>query len=145
MHAAGRHQAQQMRRAGAGLQAGNEGLERRQAGNRAAGDGIVDARQALLHDTPGTQRHVTDFGISHLTGGQTDIALRRFQPAMRAGRHQAVPDRGVGQGNGVVVARLALAPTVEDAQDNGVRRIQLNPREVSGPEIRAMIVEIRYR
>ena len=43
----------------------------------------------------------------------------RIQARARAIGDQAIPGRGFGQGNGVVGGGFAVAPAVQNAQDNG--------------------------
>ena len=91
----------------------------------AVGDRRVDARQILHHDAAGADIHVADLGIPHLAVGQADIVLARLQLRVRAVRHEAVPIRRPGQEDGVVVAVGALAPAVQDAQDDGTGTTRL--------------------
>jgi hypothetical protein len=62
---------------------------------------------------------MTDFGISHLAVGQAHILGRRVEPGAWLRRHVAVPVRRITQGNGVVIATLALTPSIEDAEHHG--------------------------
>ena len=48
--------------------------------------------------------HMADLGIAHLAGGQADIVARSVEQAMRMARHEAVPHRCAGLGDGVVLA-----------------------------------------
>ena len=84
MHAAGRHQADEMTGAAAGFELLDQIDERRRARDVAAGDGGVDARQVLHHHAAGADIHMADFGIAHLAVRQADGAARGVQQAVRA-------------------------------------------------------------
>ena len=107
-----------MRRAAAGLQPGNEIHQRRQAGDRAVCHGPVNPRQVLEDLTPGTEAHMADLGVAHLARGQANRLARGLEQRRRTGAHEPVPDRGRAAGDGVVGALLALAPSIEYAQDD---------------------------
>ena len=97
-------------------QLGDEIGERWVAVERAVGGCAVDAREDLRDDAAGADIHMADLGIAHLAVGQTDIAVRGVEQAVWATRHQSIPDRRPCLGDGIVVVRVAVAPTVEDAQ-----------------------------
>ena len=91
------------------------------AGQGAVGDRLIDARHDLGDHPAGADIHMADLGIAHLVVGQADIGARGGEQAMGTARHETVPDRGMGLGDGVVLHRLAIAPAVEDAQHDGTR------------------------
>ena len=89
MHAARRQQPDDMRRAAAFLQLGDELAQRREARQRAVGDRPVDARQILHDDPAGAEIGVADLGIAHLAVGQPDIMLAGVETGMRPARASA--------------------------------------------------------
>lgn len=118
MNAAGRHQPQNVTGTLAALQGFDQMADFGVGGEAAIGDGGVNARQ-FLHDHPaGTDIQVPDLGIAHLSLGQADLFGGGIEQAVRCLGHQAIPDRCVGQADGVVVRRRTVAPAVEDAQDD---------------------------
>ena len=123
MDAARRQQAHDMGGAAGGNQRLGEPVEGRQFGQRAVGDRRVDLRQILLDDPAGADRHVADFGIAHLAVRQPDMMFGSVAERVRAGRRQPVPDRRLRPGDGVVRGFGAMAPAVQDAQDNRAGRI----------------------
>ena len=46
-------------------------------------DGVVDTHQVLPDDAAAAYGHVSDFGITHLAGGQTHATSGRFQRGQR--------------------------------------------------------------
>ena len=60
-----------------------------------------------------------DLGIAHLPLGQTHEGIARLHMGVRCGPNEAVPIRGLGESDAVVGAVGALAPTIENAQDDG--------------------------
>ena len=121
MHAARRQEAHQMAAPAAGAQFFDEAAERRQIGERAVGDGGIDARQILQHRAPGAQIHMADLGIAHLPRRQADIAARGMQQAVRIFFQQCVPHRRARLENRVVGGFAARAPAVEHAQHHRAR------------------------
>ena len=89
------------------------GAEHRIGGELAAGDGVVDARQILMHHAPGAERHVADFGVAHLSWRQADAAAGCVQGGSRRTLPEPIPARRGGDVDGVVRRCLADAPAVE--------------------------------
>src|SRR6185437_7937913 len=87
-------------------------------GERSVLDRFVDARKVLHDDAAGAEIHVTDFGIPHLPLGQTDEALARLEMRMRIAFEKAVPIGRLGETNAVGVGIGAIAPPVENAQND---------------------------
>ena len=119
MDAARRDQPHQVAAAPALAQPPDQREEGRVARERAVGHGRVDAGQVLQDHAACADGRVADLGIAHLALGQADGgAGGREQPAgTRAG--QAVPDRRLGQGDGVVVPLRPVTPAVQHAEDDG--------------------------
>ena len=83
-------------------------------------DRRVDAGEVLIDDAAGAQIHVADLGIAHLPVRQADVAALGVDQRMRPLRPQAVPVRQIGQRQRVVGRILAIPPTVQDQQDDGL-------------------------
>ena len=77
------------------------------------GYGRRDAYQILHHHASGAEIEVADFAVAHLALGKTDAEPRRFEQRARAARPERVPDRGVGEGDGVSFGFRAIAPAIE--------------------------------
>jgi hypothetical protein len=117
VHAAVRHQADQVQRL---LAAGSHVHRRRERGvleEVTVADALVDAGEVLIDHPAGAHVHVADFGIAHLAGRQADGLARRDQLRAGVALRQPVVDRGSRQLDRVVFAFLADAPAVEDDQD----------------------------
>ena len=121
VHAAGRQEAHDVRRAARVPEPRDEARERRLAREFAAFDGRIDARQVLGHDAPGAQVHVTDLGVAHLARRQADLPRRGVEQRVRAGAGEPVEHRRPGQADRVVLAGLPVAPAVQDAKHHGAR------------------------
>ena len=106
-----------------GLGLGDEIGQGRIAGEGAAGDLGVDARQVLHHHPAAADVHVADFGIAHLTRRQTDGPGRGVEQGHRRLAHGPVVEGGCRLGYGVVFARFAVAPAVKNAKHDGARRL----------------------
>jgi hypothetical protein len=120
VHAAGREQAHDVKRPA--------GLARRGAGRAQLGVGEetavldrgVDPGQVLVDDPAGAQIHVPDLGIAHLPVRQADVAALGVDQRMRPLRPQPAPVRQLGQRQGVVGRVLAMPPTVQDHEHDGL-------------------------
>jgi hypothetical protein len=120
VHAARRQQAEQVQ--------GAAGSLRRLAGGDQFGIGVeaavldrgVHAREVLVDDAAGADVHVADFGIAHLAVRQADVFALGVHQGVRAVGEQAAPVRQPGLGQGVVLGLLAMAPAVEDQQQQGL-------------------------
>ena len=115
--AAVRDQAEQMQLASAfarplhGLHDGRVFLE------FAGGDGHVDARDVHLHDAAGANVQMAHFAVAHLAVGQADKMFRRANERVGKLAQQLVVRGLAGQGDGVVGGFGAIAPSVEDGQN----------------------------
>ncbi len=121
MHAAGRGEAHQVAGAAVALQLGDQLLEVRDPGERAVGDGGVDARHVGDGHAAGAEVHVAHFGVAHLALGQADEAFRGVDQPLRAGRDQPVVVRRAGIEDRIVPGIGAVAPPIEDAEQGGTR------------------------
>ena len=117
MDAAGGEQAEHMQGAAGFPQPIDECAEVGVAFEFAALHGLVDARQVLVHDPPGPDDHVSDFGVAHLACGEPDIHPRTGKQGVRAAGQEAIPIRRVRRGDGVVRRRLPMAEAVENDED----------------------------
>ena len=117
VHAAVRDQAEEMQlpsafaRALHGLHDG--GVLRELAG----GNLRVDARDVHLHNAPGADVQVAHFAVAHLPVGQADKVLRGANQRVGKLAQQLVVGGLAGQRNGVVGGFGAIAPSIEDGQN----------------------------
>ena len=77
-------------------------------------DGGINAGQILHDNTAGTEIHVADFGISHLSFGQTDRQPGSFNKASRIIFYNTVPVRCMAVFNGIIRRNVVtIAPAVK--------------------------------
>jgi hypothetical protein len=119
MHAAGRHEPDQVAGAAALLELFDQAGQRRRTFDLAARDRVADARQVLHDDAARANVEMPDLGIAHLPVGQADVAARRAQKCVRSRRPQAVEARGLGLTDGVVRHFLAPTPAIQHDKHNG--------------------------
>jgi hypothetical protein len=124
VHAARRHQADQVAGSAARLKRVDQAGQRRVAGQRAVLHRTVDARQVLHHHAAGAQVHVADLGIAHLSLGQADVAAAGLDQGVRVVAQKAVPGGRVRLRDGIVGGLLAVAPAVQDAQNDGAGTVR---------------------
>jgi hypothetical protein len=79
-------------------------------------DGLVDARQRLVNDPPGSQVHVSHLGVTHLTFRQPYGQARGSHQGVLGVGPEPVPDRCVSAVNGVVIGFFAVSPAVQNQQ-----------------------------
>ena len=82
-------------------------------------DGGGNARKILVHDAPRADVHVAHFRITHLASGQANGFARCLDQDMRVVGPHLVPARGIALPNGVVLGLFAMAPAVQNHQDEG--------------------------
>jgi hypothetical protein len=86
----------------------------------------VDPGQVLVDDPARAEVHVPDLGIAHLPVRQADVAAFGMDQGVRGLLPDPPPVRQVGLRQGVVLRLLAMAPAIQDQQDQrpgtGVRR-----------------------
>ena len=115
MNAAGRHQPHQMAGFAVFLQIGDQLFQNRIFFNATVFDCLVDSGQVLHDDASGTQIHVTDFRVAHLSFRQTNRQPVGFDQAVRIFFQIAVPVWRMAVFNGVVGGnRLTIAPAVQN-------------------------------
>ena len=83
----------------------------------ARGDQRVDARDVHLHNAARADVQVADFAVAHLPVGQADKMLRGADQRVGKLAQQLVVGGLAGQRNGVVGGFGAVAPSVEDGQN----------------------------
>ena len=88
---------------------------------RAGADCAVDAGIFLVHHPPGAEVEMADFRIAHLAGRQPDGGLRGVNQGMGVLFPEPVPHRFAGSGDGVVLGILAIAPSIQNDQNQGFR------------------------
>ncbi|OPZ12829.1 MAG: hypothetical protein BWZ07_01046 [Alphaproteobacteria bacterium ADurb.BinA280] len=106
-------------------------------------DGVIDAAQILIDDASGTEVHMTNFGVSHLACGQSDMHARGFNQRVRMLCQQGIPVRCSGHRNGIVRRRLAIAPAIQNQQHHGLGTVHrhtpgaggIGPRIIPKPPI----------
>ena len=84
-------------------------------------DRRIDAGEILVDDAAGAEIHVPHFGIAHLPVRKADMAAFGMDQGVRTLRPQPAPVRKIGQRQRVVRGILAMAPTVQDQQHDGLR------------------------
>ena len=95
------------------------------AGERGVGeeaaveDGGVDAGHVHADDPTGAEVQVADFAVAHLAVGQADEAVAGLEKRIREAVEKAVVDGFAGLSNGVAVRDGAVAPTVENGENDG--------------------------
>jgi hypothetical protein len=95
-------------------------------GEGAVADSQVDAGEFLVDDATGAEVEVTNFRISHLSLGETDLEAAGLKSAPGVILVEAVMDRGFGEKGGVALffgtgaAGRIDAPAVTDEKKNGL-------------------------
>ena len=117
MDAAGGEQPKHVQGAAGFPQPIDECVEMGVAFEFAALHGLVDAREVLVHDPPGSDDHVSDFGVAHLTCGEPHIHAGAGKQGVRAAGQEAIPVWRVRRGDGVVRRVLPMAEAVENDED----------------------------
>ena len=123
VHAAVAEQAEQMQLVRAAAFHGFE--QQRLAREFAAGDELVNARDVHVHDASGADIQVADFAIAHLSFGQADGGAGGVDQRVGKFFQQAVVIRLAREGDGVAFGFGAVAPAVEDGEDDGFRAFGL--------------------
>ena len=100
--------------AGAELDEGGELVE------LAALNALRDSHEVLRHHPSGAQVQVPDLAVAHLSFRQSHREAASVQQRSGVGVPEPVPDRGRGQLNRVTLALGAVAPAVQDDQDDPV-------------------------
>ena len=118
MHAAGRGQPRDVRRAPARPHLPHESRQRRVGGEAPSAIALSIARQVHPDDPAGADVGVPDLGVAHLPGRQPDVRPMRRQLRVRARRPDPVEVRRPRQRDGVALARRAQAPAIENAEDD---------------------------
>jgi len=96
------------------------GTDQRGVGVEAAvHDGGVDACHVHSDDAAGAEVEVTDLGVAHLTVWQADEVFAGAQEGVGVVLEEAVVDGLAGLGDGVAVGLEAIAPAVEDGENDG--------------------------
>jgi hypothetical protein len=118
VHATGREQAEHVQ-AGVRIAGRATGAEQgRIACEAAIGNRRVNAGQVLVDHATRTDVHVAHLGIAHLALGQADLEAVGIDEAVRTLGEQAPPVRAAGHGDGIVRRLLAMAPAIEDQQQD---------------------------
>ena len=86
-------------------------------GELAGGDLGVDAGNIHLHDAPGADVQVADLAVAHLPVWQADKVVAGLDERVGIFAQQLVVGWLAGQCNGVVGGFDAIAPSIEDGQN----------------------------
>ena len=90
------------------------------------GDGGIDAGDVHPDDAPRAKVEVADLGVTHLAIGQADVVVAGAEECVRVVDQEFVVDGLAGQSDGVAVGLGAIAPAVEDGEDDGFRHMQVS-------------------
>jgi len=117
MDAAVAHQAEQVELARAAAFHGFEKqrLERKLAG----GDELIDSRAVHVDDAAGADIQVADLAIAHLSDGKADGGAGGLDERVWKIFQDAVVVGLAREGDGVAFGFGAVAPAVEDGEDDG--------------------------
>src|SRR5277367_3661913 len=110
-------EAEQMELAGAAAFHGFE--EQRLALEFAAGDELVNAGDIHVHDAAGADVEMADFAIAHLSFGEADGGAGGVDERVGKFFEEAIVIWFAREGDGVAGGFGAIAPAVEDGEDNG--------------------------
>ncbi len=88
------------------------------------GNQRVDARDVHLHNAAGADVQVADFAVAHLPVGQADKVIGGLDQRVGKLAQQLVVSGLAGQRNGVVGGFSAIAPSVEDGQNERMIRFR---------------------
>ncbi len=84
-------------------------------------DGGVDAGHVHADDATGTEVQVADFAVAHLAVGQADKVVAGVEERVRKAAEKAVVDGFAGLSDCVAVGAGAVAPAVENRENDGFR------------------------
>ncbi len=76
----------------------------------------IQTGQILVDNASGTQVDVSNFGVAHLTIGQTHFQAGRINQCMRTLCPQCIHDRGFSVENGVILLIFAIAIAIQNHQ-----------------------------
>src|SRR5277367_584549 len=117
VHAAVAEEAEQMELAGAAALHGF--AEQRLALEFAAGDELVNAGDVHVHDAAGADVEMADFAIAHLSFGEADSGAGGVDERVGKIFEEAIVIWFAREGEGVASGCGAIAPAVEDGEDDG--------------------------
>ncbi len=82
-------------------------------------DGGVDAGHVHADDAARAKIQVADFAVAHLAVGETDEVVAGVEKGVREAAEEGVVDGFAGLGDGVAVRGGAVAPAVENSENDG--------------------------
>ncbi len=94
----------------------------------AGGDQRVDARDVHLHNAAGADVQVADFAVAHLSVGQADKVIRGLNQRVGKLAQQLVVGGLARQRNGIVGGFGAIAPSIEDGENERMLGHEEEPR-----------------
>jgi hypothetical protein len=117
VHATGREEAKYVHGGLSSYGRINRIGEGRVASERAILNGFVDSGDALVNNTPGSKTHMSDFRVSHLARGQSNIKSRPRNMRRFTRFPEAVKGRCSGMENGVIFGRLPITESIQNNED----------------------------
>jgi hypothetical protein len=90
----------------------------------AIGDGSVNAGHVHAHDASRAEIEMAHFGVAHLAVRQTNVVVAGTEESVGVGREEPVVRGLAGERDGVAVSLGAVAPAVEDGEDDGFWHMQ---------------------
>lgn len=90
-------------------------------GQRPVRERRIDPWQILQDCSTGTDRHVADFRVPHLSRGEADRRSGSVEQPVSTLRRQAVEHGGAGLPDGIALQRGSMPPTVQNAENQRSR------------------------
>ncbi len=82
---------------------------------------LADTGKVLINDTSGTNIHMANFRVAHLTFGEPHVKAIGVNEGVRAAFPQFIHCRRMGSGHRIMVALGVVAVAVENNQRHGAR------------------------
>ena len=118
MHAAVGQEAAEVQPSSCSGHGVKEPVQDRIRGKGAIRNGLVDAREVLVHDPACADVQMADLGVAHLAFGQTDRAVVGRDPCGRKLAAQLIQSGRFRQKRSVARAIRRKAPAVHNDQEN---------------------------
>lgn len=81
-------------------------------------DGGIDTGDVHADDASGTEVEMADFAVAHLAVGKSDVVVAGADEGVGVGGQELVVGGLAGERDSVAVSLRAVAPAVEDGEDN---------------------------
>src|ERR1051326_2141815 len=110
-------------------------------------DRFADADDVLIDDSSRADIQMSDFGVSHLSGRESDGLARRIERRPREVAIETIESRRLGLRDRVVFAIFAAAKSVDDDEDEkrARRHAPAKISDASAPECRMQNAKCRNR